>query len=42
MQDGNEDDMDGEREIEECCQHAGEFVFTGWGRMNERKYEYVE
>ncbi len=29
-------------EVEEFTQPRGEFVFTGWGRMNERKYEYVE
>jgi hydroxymethylglutaryl-CoA synthase len=31
-----------ETELEEFTQPAGEFVFTGWGRMNERKYDYVE
>jgi hydroxymethylglutaryl-CoA synthase len=31
-----------EVEVEEFTQPSGEFVFTGWGRMNERKYEYVE
>jgi hydroxymethylglutaryl-CoA synthase len=29
-------------ELEEFTAPANEFVFTGWGRMNERKYEYVE
>ncbi|MFB6281414.1 MAG: hydroxymethylglutaryl-CoA synthase [Haloferacaceae archaeon] len=29
-------------EIEEFTQPSGEFVHVGWGRMNERKYEYVE
>jgi hydroxymethylglutaryl-CoA synthase len=31
-----------ETELEEFTAPDGEFVFTGWGRMNERKYEYVE
>ncbi|MFC6989233.1 hydroxymethylglutaryl-CoA synthase [Haloplanus sp. GCM10025708] len=31
-----------ETELEEFTQPDGEFVFTGWGRMNERKYDYVE
>ncbi|WP_129113235.1 hydroxymethylglutaryl-CoA synthase [Halegenticoccus tardaugens] len=31
-----------ETEIEELTQPSGEFVFTGWGRMNERKYDYIE
>ncbi|WP_144904006.1 hydroxymethylglutaryl-CoA synthase [Halobellus captivus] len=31
-----------EVDVEEFTQPAGEFVFTGWGRMNERRYEYVE
>jgi hydroxymethylglutaryl-CoA synthase len=30
------------RELEEFTQPDGEFVFTGWGRMNERKYDWVE
>jgi hydroxymethylglutaryl-CoA synthase len=30
-----------ERELEEFTVPSGEFVFTGWGRMNERTYEYV-
>jgi hydroxymethylglutaryl-CoA synthase len=33
---------DEEIDVEEFTQPGGEFVFTGWGRMNERKYEYVE
>ncbi|MFB6305100.1 MAG: hydroxymethylglutaryl-CoA synthase [Haloferacaceae archaeon] len=28
-------------EVEEFTQPSGEFVHVGWGRMNERKYEYV-
>ena len=31
-----------EVEVEAFTQPDGEFVFTGWGRMNERRYEYVE
>ena len=31
-----------EVEVDEFTQPSGEFVFTGWGRMNERRYEYVE
>jgi hydroxymethylglutaryl-CoA synthase len=31
-----------ERELEEFTAPSEEFVFTGWGRMNERKYEYVD
>jgi len=42
VHDVHEYDMDVEREIEEFTQPEAEFVFTGWGRMNERKYEYVE
>jgi len=30
-----------ETEVEEFTQPDGEFVFTGWGRMSERRYEYV-
>jgi hydroxymethylglutaryl-CoA synthase len=30
-----------ESEIEPFTQPEGEFVHAGWGRMNERKYEYV-
>ncbi|SFG43993.1 hydroxymethylglutaryl-CoA synthase [Halopelagius inordinatus] len=33
---------DKEVDVEEFTHPDGEFVFTGWGRMNERKYEYVE
>ncbi|MFB6301150.1 MAG: hydroxymethylglutaryl-CoA synthase [Halobacteriales archaeon] len=28
-------------EVEDFTVPEGEFVFTGWGRMNERKYDYV-
>ena len=42
VHDVHEYDMDVEREIEEFTQPDGEFAFTGWGRMNERQYEYVE
>ncbi len=31
-----------EVEVEAFTQPEEEFVFTGWGRMNERRYEYVE
>jgi hydroxymethylglutaryl-CoA synthase len=31
-----------ETEVEEFTAPDGEFVHAGWGRMNERKYEYVE
>ncbi|WP_248896499.1 hydroxymethylglutaryl-CoA synthase [Haloplanus halobius] len=31
-----------DRELEEFTVPSGEFVFSGWGRMNERTYEYVE
>jgi hydroxymethylglutaryl-CoA synthase len=31
-----------EVDVEAFTQPDGEFVFTGWGRMNERRYEYVE
>ncbi|MFB6095914.1 MAG: hydroxymethylglutaryl-CoA synthase [Haloferacaceae archaeon] len=31
-----------ETNLEEFTQPSGEFAFTGWGRMNERKYEWVE
>jgi len=34
-------DYDKDVEVEEFTQPDGEFVFTGWGRMNERKYDYV-
>ena len=33
---------DKEVEVEAFTQPEAEFVFTGWGRMNERRYEYVE
>ncbi|GAA0523093.1 hydroxymethylglutaryl-CoA synthase [Halorubrum aquaticum] len=42
VHDIHEYDKDLDREIEEFTAPEGEFVFTGWGRMNERKYEYVE
>ncbi|MFB6090683.1 MAG: hydroxymethylglutaryl-CoA synthase [Halobellus sp.] len=29
-------------DVEAFTQPEAEFVFTGWGRMNERRYEYVE
>ena len=29
-------------ELEPFTQPDGEFVFDGWGPMNERKYTYVE
>jgi len=32
----------GSVDIEDFTEPSDEFVFTGWGRMNERKYEYVE
>jgi hydroxymethylglutaryl-CoA synthase len=31
-----------EVDVEAFTQPDGEFVFTGWGRMGERRYEYVE
>jgi hydroxymethylglutaryl-CoA synthase len=31
-----------EVDVEAFTQPEGEFVFTGWGRMSERRYEYVE
>ena len=31
----------GSVDVEEFTSPSEEFVFTGWGRMNERKYEYV-
>ena len=34
--------IDTRAEIEEFTEPEGEFVHTGWGRMSERKYEYVE
>ena len=42
VHDIHEYDKDLDREIEEFTHPDGEFVFTGWGRMNERTYEYVE
>jgi hydroxymethylglutaryl-CoA synthase len=33
---------DEERSFEEFTAPDGEFVFDGWGRMGERKYDYVE
>ena len=38
----NVHDYDKDVEVEEFTAPDGEFVFTGWGRMNERKYEYAE
>ncbi|MFC6613557.1 hydroxymethylglutaryl-CoA synthase [Halopenitus salinus] len=35
-------DFDKSVEVEELTAPEAEFVFTGWGRMNERTYEYVE
>jgi hydroxymethylglutaryl-CoA synthase len=40
VHDAHNHDMD--IEVEEFTQPSGEFVHAGWGRMNERKYEYVE
>ena len=31
-----------EMQAEEFTAPEGEFVFTGWGRMNERMYEYID
>jgi hydroxymethylglutaryl-CoA synthase len=31
-----------EADVEEFTAPEDEFVFTGWGRMNERRYEYIE
>jgi hydroxymethylglutaryl-CoA synthase len=33
---------DEERSFEEFTAPDEEFVFDGWGRMGERKYDYVE
>jgi hydroxymethylglutaryl-CoA synthase len=33
---------DVEADVEPFTQPEGEFVHSGWGRMNEREYEYVE
>ena len=38
----NVHDLDKDVEVDAFTQPDGEFAFTGWGRMNERKYEYVE
>ncbi|AUX07753.1 hydroxymethylglutaryl-CoA synthase [Halalkaliarchaeum desulfuricum] len=38
----NVHDLDKDVEVDAFTQPEGEFAFTGWGRMNERKYEYVE
>ncbi|SEH51829.1 hydroxymethylglutaryl-CoA synthase [Halopenitus malekzadehii] len=35
-------DYDKSVDVEEFTVPDGEFVFTGWGRMNERTYDYVE
>ena len=40
VHDAHNHDMNAE--VEEFTQPEGEFVHTGWGRMNERKYDYVE
>ena len=40
VHDAHNHDVDGE--VEPFTQPAGEFVHDGWGRMNEREYEYVE
>ncbi|QZX99743.1 hydroxymethylglutaryl-CoA synthase [Halobaculum rubrum] len=40
VHDRHNHDMD--VEMEKFTQPEGEFVFTGWGRMSERKYDYVE
>ena len=42
VHDVHEYDKDLDREIEAFTAPDSEFVFTGWGRMNERQYEYVE
>jgi len=41
VHDVHEYDKDLGREVEEFTPPEGEFVFTGWGRMNERKYDYI-
>lgn len=33
---------DKETEVEDFTVPEDEFVFTGWGRMNERKYEFID
>jgi len=40
VHDAHNHDVDGE--VEAFTRPAGEFVHSGWGRMNERQYEYVE
>jgi len=40
VHDAHNHDLD--TEIEAFTQPSGEFVHAGWGRMNERTYEYVE
>ncbi|SEO65981.1 hydroxymethylglutaryl-CoA synthase [Halogranum amylolyticum] len=35
-------DHEKETDVEEFTAPSGEFVFSGWGRMGERNYEYVE
>ncbi len=42
VHDVHEYDKDLDREVEAFTPPDSEFVFTGWGRMNERQYEYVE
>ncbi|ESS09281.1 MAG: hypothetical protein A07HN63_00964, partial [uncultured archaeon A07HN63] len=32
----------GSVDIDPFTEPSDEFVFTGWGRMNERQYEYIE
>ncbi|SNR31168.1 hydroxymethylglutaryl-CoA synthase [Halorubrum vacuolatum] len=41
VHDVHEYDKELDREIEEFTAPEAEFVFTGWGRMNERKYAYI-
>ena len=31
-----------ETDVDRFSPPESEFVFTGWGRMNERRYDYVE
>jgi hydroxymethylglutaryl-CoA synthase len=42
IHDVHEYDKDLGRDVEALTVPDAEFVFTGWGRMNERTYEYVE
>ncbi|MCL9816699.1 hydroxymethylglutaryl-CoA synthase [Natronocalculus amylovorans] len=42
VHDVHEYDKETDIDVEEFTQPSGEFVFTGWGRMNERRYDYVE